>query len=174
MALAINLLFDAETSAAVEGIWTALAEAGVSRDMLDLDYPPHVTLVVVDDEALAPQLSASLKLGIGLRQMPTMIGPVRQFDETTICWLACVAAPALHQLHDAVCAAVPLEAIRPHYRPGLWTPHMTLQIDGNSETARAVASAIWPEPRPARAIRLDMASFVPVVRLGGVDLETVA
>src|SRR5690606_30882305 len=119
MALAISLLFDAGTSAAVESIWTALDEADVSRDMLDLNYPPHVTLVVVDDEDLAPQLSAALALGIGLRQMPAMIGPVQQFDGTTICWLACEAGPALHPLHDAVCGTVPLETIRAPYRPGL-------------------------------------------------------
>ena len=67
-------------------------------------------------------------------------------------------------------ATVQLEAIRPHYRPGSWTPHMTLQIDGNPQQARAIASAIWPAPQPALAIRLDMASFVPVVRLSSVDL----
>lgn len=170
MALAVNLLFDVETTRAVAGIWAALAAEGVSRDMIDLDYPPHVTLVVVDDEALEPQLRAALALGEGRPAMSMTLGPVRRFDKTTICWLA-AEGEGLLDLHAAVADTVPAAAIRAHYRPGQWVPHMTLQTQGDPDVGTAVARAIWPVERPAVAVRLDMCRFLPVVQLDGVDLN---
>jgi 2'-5' RNA ligase len=170
VALAVSLLFDAETSAAVEGLWTALAEAGVSRDMLDLNYPPHVTLVVVDEDGLEPQVRETLACGAGLARFPVTLGPPRLFEKTTISWLECQGGEPLRALHEAVCERLPLEAIRPYYRPGQWTPHMTLQTLGDPLRGVALAGTAWPATRRAEAIRLDVARFLPVVRLGGVDL----
>jgi hypothetical protein len=169
VALAVNLLFDAETATAVEAVWAALAAKGITRDMIDLGYPPHVTLVVVDDEALEPQLLEALALGRNRPSMPMTLGPVRRFDNTTVCWLAAKGAGLL-DLHAAVAACVPTTAIRAHYRPGQWVPHMTLQTQGDPEAGAAIAGALWPVERPAMAVRLDMCSFLPVVRLDGVDL----
>ena len=49
MAYAVSLLLDASTGALVSERWQQLADAGLSRSMLDLGYPPHVTLAVYDD-----------------------------------------------------------------------------------------------------------------------------
>lgn len=170
MALAVNLLFEPETTRAVAGIWAALASEGVTRDMIELDYPPHVTLVVVDDEALEPRLRSALALGLNRARMPMSLGPIRRFDNTTICWLA-ADGPGLLDLHAAVANTVPPTAIREHYRPGQWVPHMTLQTQGDSEAGAAIARGIWPDRRSAMAVRLDICSFLPVVRLDGVDLD---
>lgn len=170
MALAVNLLFDAETSYAVEAVWAALAAEEVTRDMIDLNYPPHVTLVVVEDETLEPELRMALALGTTMSAMPMALGPVRRFDGTGINWLACDGGPGLRDLHRAVASQVPLEAIRPHYRQDQWVPHMTLQTQGNPEAGGVIAKAIWSAEKPALAVRLEMCSFVPVMRLGGVDL----
>jgi hypothetical protein len=48
MAFAITLRFSAEIADAVSARWTRLADAGLSRSMLDLKYPPYVTLAVYD------------------------------------------------------------------------------------------------------------------------------
>lgn len=170
MALAINLLFDAGTASAVGAVWAELAAKGVTRDMIDLNYPPHVTLVVVEHEALEPDLRVALTLGAGLTAMPMVIGPVRRFEGTSINWLACDGGAGLRDVHKAVAASVPLEAIRTHYRPDQWVPHMTLQTQGDAEAGGAIARAMWPAEKQALAIRLEICRFVPVVPLGGIDL----
>lgn len=45
MAFALCLRFDAETEAAVAAVWQALAEGGVSNDMLRLGYAPHLSQI---------------------------------------------------------------------------------------------------------------------------------
>lgn len=168
MALAINLLFDRQTSGTVESLWQAIADAGITRDMLERGYPPHVTLVVVDDQALGPNLQSALGLGQGRAVMPMTLGPARRFKGTDICWLAAEGA-GLRDLQALVAATVPLASIREHYRPDRWIPHMTLTMQGDSDAAMAIADTMWPAPRRSMAVRIDYCSFVPVVRLGGTD-----
>lgn len=170
MALAISLVFDADTTARVEGLWRALAEAGISRDMLDLQYPPHVTLVVTDDETLEPQMRAALARAEGRAPLTVELGPVRRFEGTDITWLAADGGPDLHALHSDVADALPTEAIRPYYRPGQWVPHMTLQTAGDASAGQALLSAMWSDQRSGATIRLELARFLPVVMLAGVTL----
>jgi hypothetical protein len=54
MAVALSLLFEGAAADAVRAVWAALAEAGESRDMLELQYPPHLTLMVAEDEGFMP------------------------------------------------------------------------------------------------------------------------
>jgi len=46
MAYAAVLLFNSDLAEAMSRRWSRLADAGMSRSMLDLGYPPHVTLAV--------------------------------------------------------------------------------------------------------------------------------
>ncbi|UYO00971.1 MAG: 2'-5' RNA ligase family protein [Devosia sp.] len=170
MALAVSLLFDSQTDADVRRIWKTLADSDICRAMLDLDYAPHVSLVVVDDDAAEPALRSALE-ALASPGFSLCLGPPRSFAGTSIGWLACGASPDLDRLHQAVSGALPLEKIRPHYRPGSWTPHMTLQMDGDIAAGLAVASSAWPTPRMGQVIRVELARFMPVVALGGVDLN---
>ena len=173
MALAISLVFDAETAARVEALWRSLAAAGISRDMLELNYPPHVTLIVTDDEALELPMRQALDNGDAVA-LAVKLGPVRRFAGTDITWLAVDGGPALHALHGALADAVPLEAIRPHYRPGQWVPHMTLQITGDALAGQGLLGAAWQDVREAKAIKLELARFLPVATLAGVALNDVS
>ena len=170
MALAVSLLFDDASTRAVEGLWQALAVAGISRDMLDLGYPPHVTLVVVDDETLEAPLRRALTLADGQRVMQMRLGPVRRFEGTDIVWLAADGGVDLVALQRQVAATVPLETIRPHYRSGQWTPHMTLQTLGDAEAALRLVNPLWPRPGDALATRLELARFLPVEVVAGASL----
>ncbi len=171
MGLALSLVFDADSSLPVRGIWSAFADAGVSRDMLDLDYPPHVTLIIVDDESLAGQINAGLTALSPLVPDSLQLGGVRQFPDTSVVWLECLGD--LRTLHESAAALVPLYRIRPHYRPGGWTPHLTLQVTGDAPRAVEIARAKW-RPRVAQPVRLETASFMPVKVLAGVDVGRAA
>jgi hypothetical protein len=61
MAVALSLLFEGAAADAVRAVWAALAEAGESRDMLELQYPPHLTLIVAEDEGFMPILVGTLR-----------------------------------------------------------------------------------------------------------------
>lgn len=170
MALALSLVFDDAAVARVRTLWQAVADAGISRDMLELNYPPHVTLVVADDEGQESAMRRALAQGRD-RAVSIRLGGVNQFAGTPVVWLACDGGEALSTLHADIVAQLPLEGIRPYYRPGQWTPHMTLQTVGDAGAALALASALWQEPPLLQALRLELARFVPVEVIGGVALE---
>ena len=171
MALAISLVFDAETTGRVETLWQALADAGISRDMLDLGYPPHVTLVVVDDDTMEPRMRGALAAASGANALDIRLGPVRRFDGTDITWLAANGGADLLVLHKVVADAAGIEAIRPYYRPGQWVPHMTLQTVGDAGAGRELLDGLWREEWSGVTTRLELARFLPGVVLAGHDLR---
>lgn len=168
MALALSLLFDAAPNAAVERIWQDLAASGISSDMLDLGYPPHLTLVVADDEALLPTFAAALADLAPLVPRQLRLGEVNGFAGTSVVYIACDGD--LAEVHRAAAACVPLESIRPYYRPGAWTPHVTLQTAGDPVAASRLAKTHWRAGMSAVPVRLELAAFVPVKVQDGVDL----
>ncbi|WP_316355438.1 2'-5' RNA ligase family protein [Devosia sp.] len=170
MALALSLVFDDAAVSDVRALWQALADAGISRDMLDLAYPPHVTLVVADDEGAEEAMRRALQQGRG-RAVSIALGRVSRFAGTQVVWLACDGGEPLMSLHADIAAQLPLDAIRPYYRPDQWTPHMTLQTVGDAEAAMAVAHSLWRIPPLLRATRLELARFLPVQVLDGVSLD---
>ncbi len=168
MALALSLQFDADASGAVRNVWTALSGSGVSSDMLELGYPPHVTLLVVEDESLAGRLLAALPQLASLCPTSVKLGEVRQFPDTSVVWIECLGD--LMALHEAAARLVPLAGIDPHYRPGTWTPHVTLQLTGDVERAMQIARASSPTGLPANVLRLEVVSFPPVQVVGIQDV----
>src|SRR5690606_39490061 len=98
MALALSLIFDDEAVANVRALWQALADAGISRDMLDLAYPPHLTLVVTDDESAEDAMQRALQWGLG-REVSIQLGDVSTFAGTPVVWLACNGGEVLTSLH---------------------------------------------------------------------------
>ena len=171
MALAISLVFDAETSTRVEALWRALADADISRDMLDLQYPPHVTLIVTDDDSLELLMRVALARTENAGALAIKLGPVRRFEGTDITWLAADGGADLLALHRSVADALPLDAIRPYYRPGQWVPHMTLQTVGDAGSGQELLGPMWQDQWSGTAVRLDLARFLPVVVLAGHDLS---
>ena len=169
MALALSLVFRDEAVAEVRALWSSLADAGISRDMLDLGYPPHLTLVVADDDGAENAMRHALQAAEG-RAVTIRLGGVDRFEGTPVVWLACDGGEGLKSLHSDIAAQMPLQAIRPYYRPGQWTPHMTLQTTGDPEAAVALARELWQATSILPAAKLEMARFLPVQVLAAVAL----
>jgi hypothetical protein len=170
MALAVSLLFDDRTDRAVRQVWQMLAQANVCRFMLDLDYAPHLSLLVTDDETVVDVLSDAVAELAGEQALEIGLGPGRCFPETSIGWLACEPLEDLMRLHARIAACVPKETIREHYRPGQWTPHVTLQMTGDIQEGLAAVATHWPERVRATAMRVELARFMPVQPLRAVNL----
>ena len=105
MALALVLLFDAAASAAVSELWDEMAARGISTSMTDLGYPPHLTLITVDDETLAPVLDKGVAELAKDARLDVALGPVGRFAETDVVWLGC-DGPGLLDLHAQAAALV--------------------------------------------------------------------
>jgi 2'-5' RNA ligase len=173
MALALSLLFDAETTAAVRRLWRALAVAGISSDMLDLGYPPHMTLLVMDDEQLATLLTPALAKLSTLAPSSLRLGGVSTFAQTEVVYLGCDGDETqLRELHRLAAVLLSEESVRPHYRPRSWTPHVTLQTAGDASRALNLMRSRWQAGRIAVPVRLELATFVPVHVGEGIDLPT--
>jgi 2'-5' RNA ligase len=170
VALALSLLFDSETGAAVDGLWRELADAGISADMLALNYPPHLTLIVMEDEGLARTLEPALASLAPMAPRELTLGDVVTFAKTDVVYIGLDGdLTQLLALHRAVCDLLPADAVRPYYRPGVWTPHVTLQSVGDADRALTLARASWTARR-AVTTRLELATFLPV-RVGqGIEL----
>ena len=171
MALALSLHFDHATADAVRIVWDALAIAGESRDMLDLGYPPHLTLIVADDEGLAPVLYHALPALAPLVPGRLVLGDIRRFEGTSVVWASYGAdLGELTRLHTAAAGLLALEAIDPHYRPGSWMPHVTMAVTGVPENLMRVAREAWRPRHDVRTTRLEVARFPPAEALEGIEL----
>lgn len=171
MPVALSLHFDPATTDAVRSVWRALAAAGASQDMLELGYPPHLTLIVAEDERHAPMLASALPQLASLVPPVLALGEVRQFAGTSVTWLSCTSdRGGLGALHAAAADALPIEAVQPHYRVGTWTPHVTLALDGVAEMLLRIARAAWTPRHEVMPTRLEIARFPPPVAVAGVAL----
>jgi 2'-5' RNA ligase len=128
MALAICLLPDGPVDDAVRRLWERLEEAGVPSLATHTHrrHAPHLSYVALrswDLEAVVAALDA-------VPERP----PVRlHLDALGIfrrsrCWLVPALAPDLAARQQAVVDAVVATGadLHKHYRPGDWTPHLTL------------------------------------------------
>lgn len=151
----IEVLFDAESDAAVRDDWRRLSEAGLpsQHDHRGESNAPHITAAwttAVPDLSAWPLPSGVLAFG-GLLLFPRRRGVVlsRAVIVTTelLSWHA-----ALHErLPDAL-------DVDPHTRPGAWTPHVTLARSLPADSLAAAMAALdagpIPAPATASAVRL--------------------
>jgi 2'-5' RNA ligase len=130
MVHSVEMLFDADTEAAIRRLWDDLSDAGV-RSLASSTSPsnrPHVTLTVADDmtdavdDALRPLLrSLPFACTIGA---PMVFGR----GPFTLVRLVIPSAELLALQAEAHEACLPHMSPKPlpHAEPGQWTPHVTL------------------------------------------------
>ena len=131
MVHSVELLFDADSDAAVRAVWDELAKAGI-RSLAGHRSPtnrPHVTVTVAEhvddsvDEALRPLLDHL--------PLDCVIGAPLLFGAGPVTTLARLVVPsaelmALHADVHRVSVAHMAQGPLPHADPGQWTPHVTL------------------------------------------------
>lgn len=131
MVHSVELLFDAETEAAIRGIWNDLADAGI-RSLAGHRSPtnrPHVTLTVADH--LGDGVNEALRPVLDLLPLSCVIGAPMVFGAGPSFTVVRLVVPSLDLL--AVHAEVHRTSLShmaegplPHADPGRWTPHVTL------------------------------------------------
>jgi len=167
MAYAVSLLFNAEMADAVFARWQRLADAGLSRSMVDLGYQPHLTLAVYDELAVDTASAALDRVFDNVGRMPVTLTGFSTFGAGSgVCYAALATSPDLMRLHAMIVAAIG-ETCRPHYQAGRWTPHCTLatgMTDVEVDRARNLLAEDWR----SLAGTFEMADLVEFAPVAGI------
>jgi len=135
--------------------------------MLDLRYPPHVTLAVYDALAVDAAVASLDRAFDNVSQMPVTLTDFSTFGTGSgVCYAALAPSPDLMRLHAAIAAAIG-ENCRPHYQSGRWTPHCTLatgMIDAEMGRAKDFLAPDWRSLTGAFETA-SLVEFVPVVSI---------
>ena len=146
MVHSVELVFDADTEAAIRHIWESLAAAGIPSQAPA--SRPHVTLAVADgiaaqvDELLRP-VSARLPLACS-------IGAPLLFGRANVVFARLVVPTgellALHAEVYRLCLPHMTPGAMPNSLPGQWTAHVTLaRRVGGGQLGRALRIAGRPQ-----------------------------
>ncbi|MET0704153.1 MAG: 2'-5' RNA ligase family protein [Mycobacterium sp.] len=127
----VELLFDAETDAALRLVWDAMVDAGLpsqARHGNPATNRPHVTLTVTD--RLAPEVDDELRGLADRLPLDCVVGAPLLFGtgRHTLARLIVPSADLLAlqlQVHQ-ICVPHMTPGPAPHAVPGQWTPHATL------------------------------------------------
>lgn len=162
------LYFDAQTDAAVRGLWRLIEEAGLPAQMQALKYPPHMTILTCENmrfEALRDQLEEFITHQPPLTVQFHSLG-VFKGDEAVI-YLAPVTTRPLLDFHARLWEIIAPYSANPNalYQPGSWVPHVTLDLEVPLERAGAVLDLLLRVPRPRAAVleALFLADYNPDV-----------
>ena len=175
MPFAVTLPLDAAASAQVELVCSALAQRGISNSARRLGYPPHVTLAVYEDNAeQAGPLEAARRTAATWRRLRVSCPALGAFpDPPATLFLIATPSEALLRMQVALCQALPQEHLHPHYRPGLWLPHVTVADDlpiARIPAAMAAAGAAF-QPVTAMLDQVELVRFRPVKLLWQAALD---
>jgi 2'-5' RNA ligase len=167
MAYAITLLFNADLNKAIGSCWRRLADAGLSRSMLDLGYQPHVTLAIYDTLDVDAAV-ASLDLVFSeARPIDAELSNVATFGAGSgVCYATQALSADLMRLHARTLGAIG-GTCRPHYQSGHWTPHCTLATDLSDPALIHVIDFLGRDWRPSAGTfeRAELVQFTPVIAL---------
>lgn len=145
MTLAVCLLLDDRSDAAVRRLWRRLEDIGVSTLLTHTHglHVPHLTwaaLRTYDLDAVEASLEA-------LPEHPPVALRLDAFGtfRRSRCWLAPAVTTPLVERQAAVVAAVLTTGaeLHRHYRPGSWVPHVTIAPRLHLTDLATVAASVY-------------------------------
>jgi hypothetical protein len=137
VALAINIRADHASAGEIERLWGQVAAFEVEPSMRALGYRPHFTFAIYDPPSISEKTAwdAMQAAVIDEPQLRIEFKRIRWFEGSPlVLWAEPTSNEALSRIHSSISAAIDPAHCRPHYRPGMWTPHCTLgtRIDDES------------------------------------------
>jgi 2'-5' RNA ligase len=145
VALAINIRADNRSAGEIERLWDQVAAFEIEPSMRALAYRPHFTFAIYDSPAIDEKTAwdAMQAAVVDEPRLRIEFKRIRWFEGSPlVLWAEPTPNEALFRIHSSISAAIDLTHCRPHYRPGMWTPHCTLgtRIDeGRRDDAIAFA-----------------------------------
>lgn len=160
MALAVCLLFDRRSDAAVRALWDRVEERGVPslRSHTHRRHVPHMSYAVLRSWDLPAVTTALAALGDGPAVEVSFDG-VGLFRRGRIWLVAGVSADFVARQQRVVQAVTAGGAdLHKHYRPGIWLPHCSVAPRATLAQLPVVAAALL-DVLPLR-VTLDRAALV--------------
>lgn len=167
MAFGVMLTLDPVTDMVVRGVWSALADAGVDRSMLDGGVPPHVTLTLGEHVNLAELQSAMAGFAATTQSFRITLSSLGTFPTAEgVLFFGVTVTQTLLEVHAEFSRIFSRFARQPnaYYRMGTWVPHCTLAM-GLGPDGLLAATEI--------ARRTQLPVFGNAVRLGLVEVGAI-
>lgn len=126
------LYFDSGTDAAIRGLWQRIEDAGLPSRMLELNYPPHMSILLCEDTDLNG-LSQKLPEFVAMHPpLPVSFHSLGVFaGEDGVIYLAPTVDRTLLDFHAELWKLMEPYTVhsQDYYRPGTWVPHVTLNLN---------------------------------------------
>jgi 2'-5' RNA ligase len=165
MAFSLNLRADHAPS--ITALWDEVARFEDVGSMRALDYAPHFTFAIYDDDAVSETMArrAMERAAVGETMVSVAFRTIRTFaGPPLVVWAEPDPCQALARMHAAIHQTIDPTLCRSHYRPGAWVAHCTLGTRIREEhRAHATAFAEGFRGRiEARFDTLDCVMFPPL------------
>jgi len=167
MAFAINLRSDHASAERLRELWFLSSELEDTSSMAALNYPPHITLAVYDEDPgeLAPLLT---ELCTALPVQHVRFSSLNMFraPHGLVLWAAPELPEALLMIHRQLHASVNAKHSRQNYQPHNWVPHSTI-ANGVSPARLPEVESLIAQPLESFEVRFDVVDYVeyPPVRV---------
>ena len=167
MAFAINLRSDNVSAERLRALWFLSSELEGASSMAALNYPPHITLAVYDEDPgeLAPLL---MELCKDLPVQHIRFTRLNKFraPHGLVLWAAPELPESLLMIHRQLHASINAKHSRQNYQPDSWVPHSTIANGVNPARLTEVESLI-AQPLDSFEVRFDVVDYVeyPPVRI---------
>ncbi|AXA39433.1 2'-5' RNA ligase family protein [Rhizobium leguminosarum] len=148
-----------DTASPILRLWDEASSFEVSASMVDLNYPPHLTLAVLPDHpshvdkvledvfTSQPRLSISFE-GVGYFE-----------NDFLVLWARPRSDDALLELHAKLHRNLDPAICHEHYRVGRWVPHCSLATKVPSSGAKAAIE--WAKQKQLEfSVEFDTADLV--------------
>ena len=138
-----------------------------------LDYPPHITLAVIEDgervDPMIQQLAAACQNTGQLKIKMSHFGIFSGIPSYV--FLAPVVTQSLLALHENIAEAVRGQQIREHHLVGSWVPHVTVAtLKGKPEMALEAAMRNF-DHHDGHITAIELVQFPPVEILASFPLQ---
>jgi len=176
MSTYICICFDHEATGQIAAMQRRLEMGGVSDYARRVGYPPHLTLLGVDEDQETDKIVSSAKAfadnwqpgQITLSAFGVFAAP------ESVLWLAPVPDASLLMAHRALSRTLEPLTIEENYRPGRWMPHVTLAEGLKHDQVNAAMDILAPQFKPimAKPDRVEVVPFPPdrVIWSAGLSL----
>jgi 2'-5' RNA ligase len=174
MGYAVEMNFDAETGDRIRALWQRLADAGLSRTLLDNNATPHISLAVFDETDLdlvrlvmADFAHRVTPISVRLAAVGTFPPDVKG-DEGAVFLAPTVSAHLLshHDRFHRMLYALNLRA-DDYYLPGNWVPHCTVALDAPPDKIAEIVTLCRQSDvfHDAQLVDVSLVEFRPVKEL---------
>jgi 2'-5' RNA ligase len=163
MPYALTTLLDDPVAAKISAMYKVLSDRGISHDQIELKYPPHITLAVLDDRADCEQLIrvfSATTIGWSAVSVPLVGYGVFPGMPSTL-WVCAGMTSDLLKRQLTLCRTIPNDLLREHYRPDRWVPHVTLAKDLSDASAALAAVQSLELPAQATCGEINLIHFRP-------------